>query len=233
MTSVERVLLQTATVPIQSNDGSKTISVKILLDSVSHHTFMTDRLAKQLQLVPQYQEALSASTFAARKPQDVNSYVVKFNLVTKDRCCLQLHANVVKQITGPIQRGPLQLSDMDILLSISPDKLAGTIPWNMEPSTVDLLIGSDYFWSIIGTEKTTLPSGLFLVSSRIGYIVTHIQLEMVHIINSKDLLIGSDYFWSIIGTEKTTLLSGLFLVSSRIGYIVTHIQLEMVHQDTR
>ena len=139
------MLLQTATVPIQSNDGSKTISVKVLLDSASHCTFMTDRLAKQLQLVPQYKEALSVSTFAARKPQDVNSYVVKFNLVTKDRCCLQCHANVVEQITGPIQRGPLQLSDMDILLSISPDKLADTIPGNMEPSTVDLLIGSDIF----------------------------------------------------------------------------------------
>ena len=58
---------------------------------------------------------------------------------------------------------------MDILLSISLDRFADTIPRN---SQVDLLIGSDYFWSIIGVEKTTLPSGLFLVSSRIGYIMT-------------------------------------------------------------
>ena len=29
-----------------------------------------------------------------------------------------------------------------------------------------------YFWNILGTEKVTLPSGLYLVSSRIGYILT-------------------------------------------------------------
>ena len=69
----------------------------------------------------------------------------------------------MEQITGSVNhRGPLQSADMDILLSISPDKLADTIPRNSEPSHVDLLIGSDYFWSIIGMEKITLPSGLFL-----------------------------------------------------------------------
>ena len=41
-----------------------------------------------------------------------------------------------------------------------------------EPSHVDLLIRSDYSWSITGMGKTTLPSGLFLVSSRMGYILT-------------------------------------------------------------
>ena len=42
----ERVLLQTATVPIQRVDGSEKIFAKVLLDSASHRTFITDRLAK-------------------------------------------------------------------------------------------------------------------------------------------------------------------------------------------
>ena len=46
--------------------------------------------------------------------------------------------------------------------------MANTIP---KDEDVDLLIGSDYFWIILGTEKLTLPSGLFLVSSKIGYII--------------------------------------------------------------
>ena len=85
---------------------------------------------------------------------------------------LQLHANVVHKITGPIQRGPLQSSDLEFLLSISPEKTADTIPKNSEPTNIDLLIGSDYFWNILGTEKVTLPSGLYLVSSKVGYILT-------------------------------------------------------------
>ena len=50
--------------------------------------------------------------------------------------------------------------------------MADTFPSNSEPSNVDLLIGSDYFWSILGTEKVILPSGLYLISSKIGYILT-------------------------------------------------------------
>ena len=34
--------------------------------------------------------------------------------------------------------------------------MADTVPSNSEPSNVDLLIGSDYFWSILGTEKVIL-----------------------------------------------------------------------------
>jgi len=85
---------------------------------------------------------------------------------------MHFHTNVVEQITGPVQRGPLQPADLEFLMSISADRLANFVPANLEPSNVDLLIGSDYFWSVVDTEKITLPSGLFLVSSKIGYILT-------------------------------------------------------------
>jgi len=65
--------------------------------------------------------------------------------------------NVINQITGPIQKGSLQSSDMDFLLSISADKMADKILRNSELITVDLFIGSDYFWTIVGVEKLMLP----------------------------------------------------------------------------
>ena len=138
---------------------------------------MTERLAKQLKLTPQYKELLSVFTFAARKPQDVSTYVVEFNVMTKYNTCMHFHANVIEQITGPIHRGPLQPADMAFLMSISADRLADAISDSLEPSTVDLLIGSDYFWSIVGMEKIELPSELFLISSKIGYILTGSYLD--------------------------------------------------------
>ena len=177
--SGERVLLQTAIVLVQSSDKRKTILVKVLFDSASHRSFMTEKFTKQIQLIPQYKESLSVSTFAAKKPQDVSTYVAEFNVITKDKCCIHFHANVIEQITGPIQRGPLQLADMDFLRSISTDRLADSIPTvgNSEQYAVDLLIGSDYCWSVVGMEKIVLPSGLFLVSSKIGYILTGSYLD--------------------------------------------------------
>ena len=50
-------------------------------------------------------------TFAVRKPQDVSTYVVEFNVITKDNNFMHFHINVIEQITGPIQRGPLQPAD--------------------------------------------------------------------------------------------------------------------------
>ena len=95
----------------------------MLLDSASYRSFMTERLAKQLKLTPQYKESLSVSTFAARKPQDVSTYVVEFNMITKDKTYLHFYANVTEQITRPIHRGPLQSADMKFLMSISADRL--------------------------------------------------------------------------------------------------------------
>ena len=66
---------------------------------------------------------------------------------------------------------------MKFLMSISADRLADSIPDSLEPNTVDLLIGSDYFWLIVGAEKIVLPSGLFLISSKIGYILTGSYLD--------------------------------------------------------
>jgi len=179
VSSGERVLLQTALVLVQSSDRKRTISVKVLLDSASHRSFITESLAKQLQLTSQFKESLSISTFAARQPHDVSTYVVEFNVIAKDKSCIHFHANVIKQITGPIQRGPLQPADVDFLMSISADRLADSIPSSgrIESSTVDLLIGSDYFWSIVGAEKIVLLSGLFLISSKMDYILTGSHLD--------------------------------------------------------
>ena len=98
--------MQTANVTIQMADGS-TITARFLLDSASHGTFMTGKLATRLKLKPQQRELLSVSTFAAKTPKDVDTYVVNFNLITKDQSVLQLSAIVIDKITGPIQRGAI------------------------------------------------------------------------------------------------------------------------------
>ena len=59
--------------------------------------------------------------------------------------------------------------------------MADTVPRTLEPVNIDLLIGSDYFWNILGTEKVILPSGLYLVSSKIGYILTGKYTDPGHV----------------------------------------------------
>ena len=146
----EKVLLQTAKVTVLAEDGSR-IFANLLLDSASQRTFMTDRLAKQLKLPLQQRESLLVSTFGDKKPQQLDTHVVKFTITSKENSPIVLHANVLPQITGPIQRGPLLEKDLEFLKIISPGKLADTIPGTSKSiiETVDILVGSDYFWDIV------------------------------------------------------------------------------------
>ena len=98
----ERVLMQTAQTVVCGKDGVK-FEAHILMDSASHRTFMTERLAKRLNLSPQRTEFLSVSTFETKKPQNMDTYVVNFNVIAKDGLTISLYANVLQQITNPIR----------------------------------------------------------------------------------------------------------------------------------
>ena len=78
----------------------------------------------------------------------------------------------MEQITGPIQRGPLQNSDLEFLQVISSETLADNIPRISSLVGIDILVGSNYFWNIVEGEQVVLPSGLLLLSSNLGYTLT-------------------------------------------------------------
>jgi len=82
---------------------------------------------------------------------------------------MMLSANVLKHITGVIQRNPLTERDLEYVKLIPSSELADSIPTTF---AIDLLIGSDFFWDIVGGSKVMLPSGMFILSSKFGYIIT-------------------------------------------------------------
>ena len=127
LTTGEKVLLQTARVSICGSDGCK-VSAYLLLDSGSQRSFMTEQLAARLKLSSLQRESLSVSTFGSKRSQNLNTHVVCFSVVAKDDPPIVLSANVLPQITGSVQRGPLLQSDLDFLHTISPDNLVDSVP---------------------------------------------------------------------------------------------------------
>ena len=102
----------------------------------------------------------------------MNTYVVRFKVKLKDGSFMCLSANVLKQITGSIQRIPLVQKDLNFLKAMPAEKMADYVPDKLENTTIDLLIGSDYFWEIVEGDKVILPSGMFMIPSKLGYIIT-------------------------------------------------------------
>ena len=122
-TSGERVVLQTAVVVLQSTDGSVRATARVLLDSASQRTFMMDQLARQFRLKVEHKELLSVSTFGATQATKMDTYVVHFNVELKDKSLMLMSANVLKQITGNIQRSPLRTKDQEFLQLIPKSKM--------------------------------------------------------------------------------------------------------------
>jgi len=105
-------------------------------------TIITTKLTQQLKLQLDYKEHLSVSTFGTDKARDMDMHVVSFKMKA-------LSANVLKQIAGFIHRSPLLQKDLEFLKLIPQDQLADTIPNAAETTTVDILIGADFFWVMI------------------------------------------------------------------------------------
>ena len=107
---------------------------------------MTSQLAQKLNLTSKYKEVLSVSTFGAQRTTDIDTCVVRFEVKLKNGSYMTLYPNVLKPITSSIQRSPLVQKDLEFLRAIPTKRMAEHIPDILESTTVDLLIGSDYFW---------------------------------------------------------------------------------------
>jgi len=99
-----------------------------------------------LKLKADHNELLLVLTFGVRQATNIDIYVIHFNVKLKDKSNMLMSANVLKQITGDIQTSPLYAKDLEFLQLIPKDKMAGFILQAPEITTINVLVGSDYFW---------------------------------------------------------------------------------------
>ena len=87
------------------------------------------------------------------------------------RCChqnstLQINANVIPSITGTVFRGPIHLGSLrkgDKFLDQF--DLADTLPHQRESSTIDILVGNDYYLDLLLSRRVEVQPGLYHLES--------------------------------------------------------------------
>ena len=144
ISSGETVLMQTAKTDIRNPLTSVTQTVRILLDTESHRSYITESLAKALNLKMGELTELSLVTFGSKKPQRYRTPTTKVDITLKDGSNCTITANVVPSITDNIQRDPISINfvqDREHL--VQHYELADTLPCERESSIIELLIGSD------------------------------------------------------------------------------------------
>ena len=170
LASGANVLLQTATIDIKNPQSNQTVTARILLEPGSHRPYITQKLANKLELKWLQKEIISVVTFGSTKPKQIESHVVEIELPLKDGTSFKLTANVIPEITGFIHRSPVRLGKTAFLWKDLP--LADSIPSEKEISAVEILISSDYYLELITYEKNELEPGLYLLGSKLGWILS-------------------------------------------------------------
>ena len=168
ISSGEIVLMQTAQAKLTNLNQSRCEQVRILLDSGSQRTYITESLAEQLQLRREKTEEIKVVTLRSETPKTVTTTQTKLSIQLNTGQHLDISANIVPFISGSIQREALNVCSSDNLVHLMRSlDMADTIPSQTESSSVELLIGSDYYLDIILSQKIEVQPGLYLLASKL------------------------------------------------------------------
>lgn len=173
LSSSETVLMQTARSEIKHPTHNHGQNVRILLDSGSKRTYITERLANYLHLEKESEQDIRLFTFGSEKSKVLKTSCTEVSLKLKQGGEIDLTVNIVPNIAGTIQRRPLSISDRSNFNALVENlSLADTILTETETDTIDLLIGSDYCLDIIMGHKIEVQTGLYLLSSKLVWLLT-------------------------------------------------------------
>ena len=90
LSSDEQVLMQTSTVEVEDLRKSRKVTTRLLLDTGSQRTYITNELAEKLQLPITGSETLTVYTFSASISRELHTSVTELRLLTKDGSSLHL-----------------------------------------------------------------------------------------------------------------------------------------------
>lgn len=165
--SSNEVLLSTAIIEIRNVKNNKTERVRALLDSASQSSFITNDLKLRLQLTSQPQNSISILGIGDSKLN-----------IQPQRCFAEIKSNhntfarnmqflVLPQITQSLPTQYIKVNHLRI-----PDHLQMADPHFNVPAQVDVLLGADIFWDLMGTEQQSLGNKLpVLRSSKLGWLI--------------------------------------------------------------
>lgn len=164
--SCPEVLLCTAEVILSNPDTNESMTVRAVLDCGSQSSFVTEAIKSKLKL--------------SYQPSDINVVGIgdSFFKQSTERCSLRLFSKnttgfsvtmsclVLPKICGNVPKYPFNISHFNF----SGFNLAD--PKFNEPASIDLLIGADLFWDLIGSEQHSLGDKQpILRSSKLGWLV--------------------------------------------------------------
>lgn len=162
---ISNVLLSTARIDVLNKFGRKQ-ELRVILDSGSQSTFITEQASEKLGLVRENVNIILNGInclFSNINFKCNTSIHSKYNNFTTDISCF-----VIPKITGMVPASAMNFNDFKI-----PNKYKLADPTFYEPQEIDMLIGSDLFWDVVCHDRISLGPNLPILQSTVfGWIVS-------------------------------------------------------------
>ena len=149
------ILLQTARTVVTNSEGTKSAKVRILFDSGSQRSYVSNSLKSRLNLKPIKHETLNLNTFGNNKFRKHNCDLVELYLQDKNGGKIKIRALSFPVICSslPSRVNVEEIPQLDGL------ELADDLQYGDDES-IDVLIGVDFYWKIVLGEMKRGESGL-------------------------------------------------------------------------
>jgi hypothetical protein len=159
------VLLQTARA-IATN-GKKSIPVRVLFDTGSQRTYITNSVQKRLNLKPTSKETLNLNTFGDNTFKRKNCDVYKLTLESRTtRDSVEITAINFPTICSPVRSrvntSYAHLAGLD-LADYNDDN---------KDDTIDILVGADHYWDFVTGDVVRGDDGPTALSSKLGWLLS-------------------------------------------------------------
>lgn len=177
LSNKSQVLLATALLKVYDKNNREHLA-RAILDTGSTTCIMTDKLRNQLNLptvqVNEAVQGINNSKSQISKMCSVSITSLSENFSTN------LYCFILPCITDEVPCQNIPINNLNI-----PSDICLADPHFYNPASVDLIIGADVFWDILGRQKINLGKGKpILFESRLGWLVSGPLINSVQVSRS-------------------------------------------------
>ena len=169
-TAETKILMRTAVTLFQHPDyPNPTVKTRMLFDSGSQYSYITQKLFEQLNLPVASEEQVSLYTFGVSEPRTLRVKLVKLRIFFKDTSSEQITVRVVPVLTA-CNSCYFHLND-ELFTDLRKEELADDY-FTPSSASLNCLIGLDYYDSLLFPTRREISPGVFVTSSKFGDIVS-------------------------------------------------------------
>ena len=161
------VLLQTARAVALNDKGKISTPVRILFDTGSQRSYVTESLRSKLKLKSVQHERLNLNTFGEARYKSQNCNLVHLRL--KRPGSSHDETIDISALTFPVICSPLPTRVQTNFAHLEGLKLADDFDGSQD--TIDVLVGSDFYWDIVIGDIVS-GDGPTAISSKLGWLLS-------------------------------------------------------------